>query len=328
MVVILEAESLVNDATGLIVYRYAVGAVATGKFVLTEAGGEFFVVVLGGILIGLALAWLVKAIHQLTNDTPVVETTLTFLTPFAGYLIAEELHVSGVLAVLASGLYLTLRSSEFLSRQAHLQAINVWNVVTFLLNSIVFVLMGLQLRRILQSNAEYSLGSLLLYGSVVSAAVVVARFVWVFPVAYIPRWLNPRIREREPLVNPKLITVIGWTGMRGVLSLATALALPITLSNGSPFPQRDLIIFITYCVIFTTLVVQGLALPGLIRWLDIRPDSRAEQEEIRLRIQLAGMAIEHLEANYSLSETVSDEVLAVLKHKYEMRIDQGLPAAG
>ncbi|GAB3887643.1 Na+/H+ antiporter [Spirosoma agri] len=322
VVVILEAESLVNDATGLIVYRYAVAAVATGQFVLIEAGEQFFLVIFGGILIGLALAWIVKSIHQLTDDTPVVETTLTFLTPFAGYLIAEELHVSGVLAVLSSGLFLTLRSSEFLSRQAHLQTINVWNVVTFLLNSIVFVLMGLQLRQILLTNSGYSSGMLILYGIIVSLAVILARFVWIFLVSFFTRLLKPNLPVHHPLINGKLLTVIGWTGMRGVLSLATALALPLTLRNGSPFPQRDLIIFFTYCVIFSTLVLQGLALPYLIRWLNIQPDQRARQDEIKLRVQLAGTAIEHLEANYSLSDEVSDETLARLKHKYEIRIDR------
>ncbi|QHW00637.1 Na+/H+ antiporter [Spirosoma endbachense] len=322
VVIILEAESLVNDATGLIVYRYAVAAVTTGQFVLIEAGEQFFVVVLGGILIGLALAWVVKSIHQLTDDTPVVETTLTFLTPFAGYLIAEEWHVSGVLAVLSAGLFLTLRSSEFLSRQAHLQTINVWNVVTFLLNSIVFVLMGLQLRRILLTTSGYSPSKLLLYGALVSLAVILSRFIWVFLASYLPRLVVNRTAKSGLLFNRKLNTVIGWTGMRGVLSLATALALPLTLRNGSPFPQRDLIIFFTYCVIFSTLVLQGLALPYLIRWLNITPDQRAKQEEINLRIQLASMAIEHLEANYSLSEEVSDEALALLKHKYETRIDR------
>jgi Na+/H+ antiporter len=322
VVIILEAESLVNDATGLIVYRYAVAAVTTGQFVLIEAGEQFFVVVLGGILIGLALAWVVKSIHQLTDDTPVVETTLTFLTPFAGYLIAEEWHVSGVLAVLSAGLFLTLRSSEFLSRQAHLQTINVWNVVTFLLNSIVFVLMGLQLRRILLTTSGYSPSKLLIYGALVSLAVVLSRFVWVFVAGYLSRLVINRTTQSALLFNGKLNTVIGWTGMRGVLSLATALALPLTLRNGSPFPQRDLIIFFTYCVIFSTLVLQGLALPYLIRWLNITPDQRAKQEEINLRIQLASMAIEHLEANYSLSEDVSDEALALLKHKYETRIDR------
>ncbi|QIP16030.1 Na+/H+ antiporter [Spirosoma aureum] len=322
VVIILEAESLVNDATGLIVYRYAVAAVTTGQFVLIEAGEQFFVVVLGGILIGLALAWVVKSIHQLTDDTPVVETTLTFLTPFAGYLIAEEWHVSGVLAVLSAGLFLTLRSSEFLSRQAHLQTINVWNVVTFLLNSIVFVLMGLQLRRILLTTSGYSPSKLLIYGALVSLAVILSRFIWVFVAGYLPRLVANRTAKPSLLFSGKLNTVIGWTGMRGVLSLATALALPLTLRNGSPFPQRDLIIFFTYCVIFSTLVLQGLALPYLIRWLNITPDQRAKQEEINLRIQLASMAIEHLEANYSLSEEVSDEALALLKHKYETRIDR------
>ncbi|MCK8490658.1 MULTISPECIES: Na+/H+ antiporter [Spirosoma] len=319
VIAILEAESLVNDATGLIAYRYAVVAVTTGNFVLLEAGQQFLVVVLGGILIGVALAWLVKAIHQLTNDTPVVETTLTLLMPFAGYIVAEELHVSGVLAVLSSGLFLTLRSSEFLSRQAHLQIINIWNVVTFLLNSAVFVFMGLQLRRILMTTSVYSPGMLIGYGALISLAVIVARFVWVFLASYIPRLFG---RHHAPLFNNKLLTVIGWTGMRGVLSLATALALPLTLANKSPFPHRDLVIFFTCCVIFSTLVLQGIALPFLIRWLNIEPDQRSKQDEVKLRIRLAASAIEHLESNYSLSDDISDEALALLKHKYETRIDR------
>jgi NhaP-type Na+/H+ or K+/H+ antiporter len=178
------------------------------------------------------------------------------------------------------------------------------------------------LRRILLTTSGYSPSKLLIYGALVSLAVVLSRFVWVFVAGYLSRLVINRTTQSALLFNGKLNTVIGWTGMRGVLSLATALALPLTLRNGSPFPQRDLIIFFTYCVIFSTLVLQGLALPYLIRWLNITPDQRAKQEEINLRIQLASMAIEHLEANYSLSEDVSDEALALLKHKYETRIDR------
>lgn len=319
--IILEAESLVNDATGLIVYRYAVAAVLTGNFVLLDASEQFLVVIFGGIAIGLALAFIVRFLHRLTSDTPVVETTLTFLTPFTGYLLAEELHVSGILAVLSSGIFLTMRSSEFLSRQARLQAVNVWTVVTFMLNSIIFVLMGLQLRRILASNDEYTAGTLITYGAIVSLTVIVIRFMWVFPAAYIPRWLSANLRRKEPAFSAKAVTVIAWTGMRGVLSLATALALPLQLPNGQLFPQRDLIIFITYCVIFTTLVVQGLLLPFLIRLLNFTPDPKAGQQEIDLRLRLATAAIEHIESHYALDQ-LSDEMLAVIKHKYEVRIER------
>ena len=319
--IILEAESLVNDATGLIVYRYAVAAVLTGQFVLLDASGQFFVVVLGGIGIGLTLAAVVRWLHRLTSDTPVVETTLTFLTPFAGYLLAEEWHVSGILAVLSAGIFLTMRSSEFLSRTARLQAVNVWNVVTFLLNSVIFVLMGLQLRRILASNAGYSAQTLITYGAVVSLAVVLIRFIWVFPAAYLSRWLSQSLRRQEPTFSVKSVTVIAWTGMRGVLSLATALALPLELPDGQPFPQRDLIIFITYCVIFTTLVVQGLLLPILIRRLNFQPDTTSQQQETNLRLKIATAAIEHIESHYALDQ-LSDEMLAVLKHKYEVRIER------
>lgn len=322
VVTILEGESLVNDGTGLVVYRYAVLAVTTGQFVLLQASGDFLLSVVEGVAIGLGLAWLVKQVHKLTTETPVVETTLSFITPFAGYLLAEQWHVSGVLAVLASGLYLTLRSSEYMSRRGHLETMGVWNVLTFLLNSTVFVLMGLQLREILfSSTSEYSPGRLILYGTIVSLAVIIARFIWVFVVHYTPRLILSR--HKHVLVpSVKLVVVIAWTGMRGVLSLATALALPLTLSNGAHFPQRGLIIFIVYCVIFVTLVLQGVALPYLIRVLNIKPDLQAEQNEIKLRIQLASLAIEHLETEHSMSDEVSDEVLSVLKHKYEARIDR------
>lgn len=321
VVTILEGESLVNDGTGLVVYRYAVLAVTTGHFVLLEAGEDFLLSVVEGIAIGLGLAWLVKRVHRLTTETPLVETTLSFITPFAGYLLAEQWHVSGVLAVLASGLYLTLRSSEYMSRRGHLETLGVWNVLTFLLNSTVFVLMGLQLREILFSNTQYSPGTLILYGTIVSLAVVIARFIWVFLIHYTPRLFLSRYKH-VLVPSPKLVVVVAWTGMRGVLSLATALALPLTLSNGSPFPYRGLIIFIVYCVIFVTLVLQGLALPFLIRALAIKPDLQAEQNEIKLRIRLASLAIEHLEAEHSMSDEVSGEVLSVLKHKYEARIDR------
>ncbi|GAB3571967.1 Na+/H+ antiporter [Spirosoma luteolum] len=322
LIVILEGESLVNDGTGLIVYRYAVAAVTTGQFVLLQAGEEFVISVIGGVAIGLALAWVVRYIHRLTAGVSAVETTLSLLTPFAAYLLAERVEVSGVLAVLASGLYLTLRSSEYMSRRGHLETLGVWNVMTFMLNSTVFVLMGLQLRRLLTDNRDYTFGTLIVYGSLVSLAVIATRFIWVFVVYYVPRLFSPSLRSSNRTLSLKLVTVLAFTGMRGVLSLATALALPLTLGSGAPFPKRDLIIFIAYCVIFVTLVIQGTALPYLIRLMAIKPDQREEQEELRLRIQLATRAIEHLEANYSLSDEVSDEALAMLKHKYEARIDR------
>lgn len=319
--ILLEAESLVNDATSLIVYRYAVAAVMTGEFVLLEASEQFLVVVFGGIAIGLTLAFIVRFLHRLTNETPVVETTLTFLTPFTGYLLAEQWQVSGILAVLSSGLFLTIRSAEFLSRTARLQSVNIWKVVTFLLNSVVFVLMGLQLSRVLASNANYTVGTLLIYGAVVSLAVVLVRFIWIFAAVYIPRWFNFRITPSKPPLSVKSVTVLAWTGMRGVLSLATALALPLHLPNGQPFPQRDLIIFITYSVIFTTLVVQGLLLPPLIRWLHFEPEPESVENETNLRLRIATAAIEHIESHYALDK-LSDERLAILKHKYEARIDR------
>ena len=321
VVTVLEGESLVNDATGLIAYRYAVAAVVTGQFVLWQAGAQFLLVAGAGIAVGLAVGWLVYRVHLVTPDNPVGETSLTFLTPYVAYLAAEELGVSGVLAVVAAGLFLSWRSTEIFSTQTRLQAYAVWNTVVFLLNGVVFILIGLQLPAILAGIGHFSPVALAGYGALVSGAVIVGRIVWVYPGTYLPRWMSRRIREREPDPTVELATVVAWTGMRGVVSLAAALALPLTIRPGVPFPQRDLILFLTFCVIFSTLVLQGLSLPPLIRWLGIRPDEREAKAERETRLQLAYGAVEYIEGNLSLGQ-VSDEVLNQIKTKYEIRIQR------
>ncbi len=320
VVTILEGESLVNDATGLIAYRYAVAAVVTGTFSLSAAGLQFFYVAGGGIVFGLALGFIFKWIHKITPDNPTTDTTLTFLVPFIAYLGAEEFHMSGVLAVVAAGLYLSWNSSEIFSQRTRLQASGTWDTVLFLLNGIVFILIGLQLPVILNEIDNASYGKLIGYGAVVSLAVIVGRIIWVYPGAYIPRWLSKRIREREPDTNVRLVTVIAWSGMRGVVSLAAALALPLTLSDNQPFQNRSLIIFLTFCVIFSTLVIQGLSLRPLIKWLGIKPDDREHQDEIAARFRIATAVIEKIEEEYSLS--VSEDVLNQIKTKYEVRIQR------
>lgn len=320
VITVLEGESLVNDATGLIAYRYAVAAVVTGTFNIWEAGYQFILVAAGGILLGLVLGRIIKWIHQITPDNPTTDTTLTFLTPFIAYLMAESIHLSGVLAVVASGLYLSRHSSEIFSQQTRLQAYGSWNTAIFLLNGIVFILIGLQLPSIMENIGTHSVDMVLRYGAIVSAAVILGRIIWVYPGAYIPRWFSKTIREKEPETSIKLVTIVAWSGMRGVVSLAAALALPFTIQGSISFPNRDLIIFLTFCVIFSTLILQGFTLRPLIKFLGITADGKAAEEEQQARLAIASSLIEHIEENYSLG--LSDEVLNQIKTKYEIRIQR------
>lgn len=318
IITVLEGESLVNDATGLIAYKYAVAATITGTFYLAEAGVQFLFVASAGIAIGFITGFVIKWIHQITPNNPTTDTTLTFLTPFIAYLSAEALHVSGVLAVVVAGLYLSWNSSVVFSNQTRLQATSSWNTVVFVLNGIIFILIGLQLPEIIRQMEGHSFSDMLMYGAIISLAVIIGRILWVFPGAYIPRWISRGIREKEPDVTAGLVSIVAWSGMRGVVSLAAALALPLTAQGNEPFPHRNLIIFITFCVIFSTLILQGLTLRPLIRWFGIKSDPKELEREHRARFSLASGIIEHIEENYAL--TLSDEVLNQIKTKYEIRM--------
>jgi monovalent cation/hydrogen antiporter len=250
---------------------------------------------------------------------PTTDTVLTFLAPFIAYLSAEAMHVSGVLAVVTAGLYLSWNSSEIFSQQTRLQANASWNTVIFMLNGIIFILIGLQLPEIMRNIDDHSISSLLFYGAIVSLAVIIGRILWVYPATYIPR-ISRRIREKERVPDKRLVTIIAWSGMRGVVSLAAALALPLTIQGSEPFPQRNLIIFLTFCVIFSTLVLQGLTLRPLINWFKIKLDGTEHENESKARLILASSVIEHIEENYAL--TLSDEVLNQIKTKYEIRIQR------
>lgn len=327
IITVLEGESLVNDATALIAYRYAVAAVVTGAFVFWEAAGQFFIVAAAGVLIGVAVGFVAGYIHKLTPESPAVETSLTFITPYVSYLAAEAFHVSGVLAVVTTGLYLSRRSSQVFSSQARIYAYATWDTVIFLLNGVIFLFIGLQLRGILRELNEYSWLELIGYGALVSLTVIVGRLIWVYPGAYIPRLLSRKIRERERTTNWRTVTIVAWTGMRGVVSLAAALALPLTLADGTPFPHRNLILFLTFCVILSTLVLQGLTLRPLIGWLDIRSDGSLEKEEKETRLRLTRKVISHIEENLSYG-VMSDDVLAQIKSKYEIRFSKLLNQNG
>lgn len=318
VITILEGESLVNDATGLIAYKYAVGAVTVGSFVLWEAGLQFLWVAIAGIAVGLIVGQIFLWVHKITPNNPTSDTTLTFLAPYVSYLMAEEFHLSGVLAVVTSGLFLAWHSSEVFSQQTRLQANGTWNTVLFILNGIIFILIGLQLPVILRNINDIPFTELLLYGAIVSITVIVVRIIWVFPGTYIPR-INKHIRKTEPKPDLKLVSIVAWSGMRGIVSLAAALALPLMISDSQAFPNRNLIIFLTFCVIFSTLVLQGLTLPRLIKMLGIKVDGSEQEEEHEVRVKITSSVIEHIEENYSL---LNDEILNQIKTKYEIRFQR------
>lgn len=320
IVTILEGESLVNDATGLIAYRYAIAAAASGTFIFWLAGINFFYVAGVGIIVGILVGYAFFWIHKITPHNATTDTTFTLLAPYAAYLLAERFHASGVLSVVAAGLFLSPRSSQIFSNRTRLQAASVWDTMIFILNGVIFILIGLQLPIILANIAQHSLSMLLGYGALVSVATVLARIIWVFPGAYLPRWLSKSIREREPETNIRSVSVVAWSGMRGIVSLAAALGIPLMVSETKEFPNRDLIIFLTFCVIFVTLVLQGMTLRKVIEWLGIKSDDQHIKEEEKIRVELAGHVIEQIEENYSMG--LSDVVLNQIKSKYEIRIQR------
>lgn len=317
LVAIIEGESLVNDASGLIAYKYAIAAVAAGNFFFWEAGLNFLWVSIAGIGIGLLIGYLMYLIHKKFICDDVIDVTLTLLTPFASYLLAEQFHFSGVLAVVTTGLYLSFRSSEIFSHQSRVMAYTVWEVVVFVLNGLIFILIGLQLRSVMEGISDYPASSLLLYGFVISIVVILVRFLAVLPTEYLPKFFRRR-NSGSGMIGTRNMVVFGWAGMRGVVSMAAALALPLTLPDGTVFPHRNLVIYLTFCVILSTLLLLGFTLPWIIRKLKIEPHSIVA-EEYDVRTEVVTKAINHIEENLSL---VHDDLLKNIKSKYEVKYNR------
>ncbi|GAA4445002.1 Na+/H+ antiporter [Ravibacter arvi] len=292
LLTILEGESLVNDASSLIVFKFALAAVLTGSFSMQEATGQFFLVAGMGIVVGLAGAHVMYVVHRFLPTTPAIDAALTVMTPYILFLAAEQFHFSGVMAVVSGGLFMSYRSHEvFQTGSTRLNMLGVWTTMIFVMNALVFILIGLALPEIVAGLGAYSIADGLRYGLIVSLITIALRFLWVYPAAHIPRWLSVKAR-RDPSPGWKGPLVISWAGMRGVVSLATALSIPMMMSDGTAFPQRNLILFVTFVVIFVTLVFQGLTLPFIIRLIgleeidDIVP-AYQQQAGIQLRLDLA-----------------------------------------
>jgi monovalent cation/hydrogen antiporter len=293
---ILEGESLANDATGLLALEFAVAILISGHTpTISEGVGRLLYLVFGSVVVGLVVGRAIYFVETKIVD-PSIEITLSLIAPYIAYLAAEGAHASGVFSTVACGLYLGHKSSLYFSIGARLKSGAVWDTLTFILNGFVFILIGLQLPYILANIPAMNMGRLFELGLLFSAVVVLLRLLWVFPGS----WLGNIIRRRllhqpEPRPNPRAVFLVGWTGMRGVLALAAAIALPRYLENGSPFPQRDTMIFLTFSVIFVTLVLHGLTLPPLIRKLGLAGAEGKDPEELKARRAITEAALTYLE---------------------------------
>jgi CPA1 family monovalent cation:H+ antiporter len=317
LVTVLEGESLVNDASALVAYRLAVAAVVAGSFSLWGAGLQFVGRGIGGVAIGLAVGWLIAEARRRIED-PVVEIVLSVVTGYAAYLPAELMGASGVLAAVTAGLYVGWRAPELASPSTRLLGFSFWEVLVYLLNAVLFVLVGLQLHPILTGVSGSSAAVLLGQAALVSAVVIAVRIVWGFSVPYLVRALDRRPAQRARRVGARERLVASWSGMRGAVSLAAALALPLETSTGQPFPQRNLIIFVTFGVIFATLVLQGLSLPWLIRRLGLHRDDSEAQEELRGRLRATDAALTRLE-ELAVQEWTREDTVQRMRGLYQFR---------
>ena len=322
LVTIVEGESLVNDGTGLVAYRVAVAAVLTGTFSEWHTAGLFVVSACGGVAVGLAVGWIVRAVRR-RLDNPPAEITISLLTGYLAFLPADLMGLSGVLAAVTAGVYLGWHTPELTTSRTRLQGVAVWEIVQYLLNALLFVLIGLQLPVVMDALEDVSATRLLGYATLVSLTVIAVRFAWVFAVLNLPKWVAGRMS------NWRGATFLSWTGMRGAVSLAAALALPLETDAGAPFPGRDLILFLTFAVILATLVGQGLTLPLVIRALRLEDDGLQDREDAKARIHAAQAALarleELLEENW-VREDTAERVRGLYRfrtNRFTARLDDG-----
>jgi len=320
---ILEGESLLNDATGLLALEIGLAIMVRGEMP-TVGGGVVRLVylVVAGLVIGLLIGVVVGWLERFIDDGP-VELVVSLVVPYAAYLAGERAHASGVLAVVACGLYMSRKSTQFFSASVRLQVNGAWEALVFMLNGLVFVLIGLQLPYVLAGiHGRYGTGTLIFYGAVFSAVLISLRMVWVFPAVKIASFVERRLmgHKDEVELRPREVFVVGWTGMRGVLALAAAISVPEVLWNGQPFEARNLIVFLAFCVILVTLVLQGLTLPALIRGLGLSGATGMEPEEKEARRIVLKAAIRHLEEGRKAGGPASAHLFDDMVHRYRHKL--------
>lgn len=317
MVAIIEGESLLNDASSLVVYRFALAAVITGSFAFGQAVTSFFVVIAMGTLVGLAIALVFYAIHRWLPTTASIDTVLTFIAPYSMYMAAEQFHFSGVLAVVTGGLFLSNRSNVILNHVSRLQGVNVWETIGFVFNGFVFMLIGLELPVVVKAIGPGNLPQAIQYGLSISAVVIITRIICALGASGFTMLASNFITTAEARPGWKGPLIIGWTGMRGVVSLASALSIPVLLNNGQAFPQRNLILFITFTVILVTLVFQGLTLPMVIKWFNEPERSYlipTHEQEAMVKTEMKHAALALLNDNYN-EEVMGNQLLANIKER-------------
>jgi CPA1 family monovalent cation:H+ antiporter len=329
ILVVLEGEGLANDATALILYRFAVVAIVSGAFSLPEAAGMFGGIIAGEAVFGAAVGWLSLRARHYAHD-PKVEITLSLITPYVAYLVPHYFGGSGVLSTVACGLYMSWNGPLWISSATRLQGIFFWDLVVYLIEGLLFLLTGFQMRLLIEKSKTFPLGDILTATALVAVIIILARFVWVFPATYLPRILSPALRARDPSPPWQWTFILSFAGVRGAVSLAAALALPFALNNGEAFPDRDLILFVSFGVIFVTLVGLGLMLPSVVTWLGVSDAARHEQltehaAELAGRREALDAALRSLDAIMEQRD-VSGEVVKLLRARHEVRAIQ-LPDA-
>ena len=302
---IIEGESLLNDASSIIVFRFALLAVATGSFSLQTATINFFVVIIMGALIGIAVALVFYVVHRWLPTTPNIDTVLTFVAPYIMYIIAEKFHFSGVLAVVSGGLFLSNKRQITMSPLSRIQGTNIWSVIAFVLNGIIFMLIGLQLPLIIQQLGNISLWDAIKYSLIIAFTLIVSRLIIAFGSTLFTMFISNFITTADRRPGFKAPLILGWAGMRGVISLAAALSIPVYINNNVPFPHRNLILFITFVVILITLVLQGLTLPWVIRLANLKETDYKLPEA---------------EQGILLQKNMTEGALKIIRQKYKARI--------
>ena len=325
ILVVLEGEGLANDATALILYRFAVIAITTGSFSLSKASGMFLVIVACEVAFGIGIGWLTLRARHYARD-PQVEITLSLITPYIAYWVPQHLGGSGVIATVACGLYVSWNGPLWISSATRLQGIFFWNLLIHLIEGLLFLLTGFQMRILYEKSKAFPLGSILSAIALVVVIVIIARFAWTYPATYLPRVLSKSLRRRDPSPPWQWVFILSFAGIRGAVSLAAALALPFTLANGEAFPDRDLVLFAAFGVIFVTLVGLGFSLPMVVRWLGVADAGRHElvaehQAEIAARREALNEALRSLDAMIEKRE-LSDDVVSLLRARHEIRNSQ------
>lgn len=317
LITILEGESLINDATALILFRFSLITILVGSFSLVNAISQFIFMSIGGVIVGLAIGKIVLTFSPKIK-MPSAEITLSIITAFSCYIVAEKLNVSGVIATVSCGIYFGLALPEIASSKSRIQAKGTWNTMMFIINGFVFTLIGLELPMIVKNLQTYSLNTIFLYGISISLVLIVVRILWVFIAAYISRLLFPAIQKKDPFHFPTLF-ILGWSGMRGIVSLAAVLSLPYEINNTIPFPNRDLLLLLTYFVIFITLIIPTFSLPLFLKYFNLTGSSNLFKEEATTRLQVIDSVL-HCIDGVVKKEKFPESVVNEFRNQIERRM--------